>query len=196
MRTKQKLAVPSPVQSQFPQSQQAFAALQQYGLPIQQLPPQQQPPQQHLPQLATGQQQPNLANLISTLDGPALQKVLSAMQANPQQPGLPQASPTGPQNPDLQALLGTIAKQQAAGGAPQTPITPQSAGFPTAGAYQQQQAAYAGYGGAGYPPQQQQGGYPPQAQQQQQFPVGGAGQNNVQAMLDQITRGGGGGWKQ
>ena len=121
------------------------------------------------------------------------------MQANPQQPGgMPsQASPTTAQNPDLQALLGTIAKQQATGGAPQTPITPQSTGFPTAGGYPQQQAgSYGGYGGGAYPPQQQQGGYPPQAQQQQQqFPMAGVGQNNVQAMLDQITRSGGG-WKQ
>ena len=123
------------------------------------------------------------------------------MQANPQQAGgMPQASPTTPQNPDLQALLGTIAKQQAAGGAPHTPVTPQSAGFPAGGGYalpqhqpQQQQPSYGGYGGGGYPPQQQQAGYPPQAQQQQFSLQGAGGANNVQAMLDQITRGNG--WK-
>ena len=215
VRTKAKQAstLPAP-QAPFTSSQQqAFAALQQYGIPIQQL-QQIQPQQQQAIPPPQQQQQPNLANLISTLDGPALQKVLNAMQQSPQQQqqtGMPQPSPTTPQQqPDLQALLGQLAKQQAAG-APHTPVTPQSAGFPTGGAgypppQHQQQATATGYGqyGAtsGYPQHQ------PQQQQQQQHPQGraypqpgpqqyilpsgtaiGAQGTQVQAMLDQITRG-------
>ena len=221
VRTKAKTASP-PQYSQQPlpqqqlpqqqQQQQPYAALQQYGLPNpqQSLPPQ----QQQTPQQQTNQ--PNLASLISTLDGPALQKLLSAMQANPQQQQqvqqmqqamapqqqLPQQPLHGQQtqNPDLQALLSQIAKQQPGGAPPHTPVTPQSAQFP-AGGYpppQQGQQPGGGYGGfagggvgaGGY----QQGAYGQQPQQQ--YPAGIGGNNGVQAMLDSITRSAGtGGWK-
>jgi hypothetical protein len=74
---------------------------------------------------------PNLTNLITSMDGPALQKLLGAMTQPSQtaqnpQPPTPQQ---GVQVPDLAALLGSVARQQQ---------QPQQQGYPYAGQPQQQ----------------------------------------------------------
>lgn len=75
----------------------------QYGQPPQQMPPQQQ-------QQAGA---PNLANLITSLDGPALQKLLGAMSQSPQTPQTPQQPQfQSQQQPDLTALLSGVTRQQ------------------------------------------------------------------------------------
>ncbi|KAL9055231.1 MAG: hypothetical protein Q9206_003216 [Seirophora lacunosa] len=100
----------------------------QYGRSHQhQMPPQQMPPPHIMapqqPQQAAAA--PNIANLITSLDGPALQKLLGAMQ-NPQSPHAPQPgqAPTPqqpPHMPDLSSMLGVSAQQQAHQGYPQYP---------------------------------------------------------------------------
>lgn len=153
---------------------------------------------QQLPQ--QGQQQPGLANLITSLDGPALQKLLSAMQQSPTTPQQPQAqhplqSPASGQQPDLQALLGTITNQQQQGPLPQQPQSHGLYGYPQVQQQQQQPGSGYGYGAYGGGQQQSpsQSGFP----QGIQIPLGGAGgqnvQNvqNVQSVLEQIGR-----WKQ
>ncbi|KAL8642933.1 MAG: hypothetical protein Q9228_000422 [Teloschistes exilis] len=84
----------------------------QYGRPLQPM-PQQQMPSQQPQQLAPG---PNIADLITSLDGPALQKLLGAMSQNPQSPQTPQHGqmPTLQQPshvPDLSSVLGSRAQQ-------------------------------------------------------------------------------------
>ena len=77
-----------------------------YGQPSQPMPPHQtQPPGSA----------PNIANLITSLDGPSLQKLLGAI--NPQSPqGAQNANfqplQQAPQIPDLTALLGTNSQHQ------------------------------------------------------------------------------------
>ena len=67
------------------------------------------PPQQ--PQQAAGP--PNLTNLITSLDGPALQKLLGAMSQSPQTPQTPQHPQVQTQQqPDLAALLAGVTRQQ------------------------------------------------------------------------------------
>ncbi|KAI4260870.1 MAG: hypothetical protein LQ352_000025 [Teloschistes flavicans] len=89
----------------------------QYGRPPQAMPgqpmPQQQMPPQQPQQLVTS---PNIADLITSLDGPALQKLLGAMSQNPQSPQTSQHSqmptPQQPsQIPDLSSVLGSQAQQ-------------------------------------------------------------------------------------
>lgn len=77
-----------------------------------------QTPQQHLPpqQPQSAGANPNLANLITSMDGPALQKLLGAMAQTPQTPqsasNLPSQTPQqAAQIPDLAALLGTVNRQ-------------------------------------------------------------------------------------
>jgi hypothetical protein len=153
-------------------------------------------PPQHLQQQQpqSGGAPPNLANLITSLDGPALQKLLGAMSQTPQIPSTPQ-NHQGPQQmgqqPDLSALLQRATPQQ----------PPQQAGYQYGAIPPQTQNAYVppspaqnlSYGSnsgfpsqgsnyGGRPPQ----GYPappppPQQQQQQQ-------QQNVQEMLAQLAR--------
>ena len=81
-----------------------------------------------------GQAPPNVANLISSLDGPALQKLLSSMTQNPSAPQH-QFSNNGPGqpvgNPDLSALLSGVTNQQGKPpGGPQTPTYPHQGGPP------------------------------------------------------------------
>lgn len=89
---------------------------------------------QHLPpqQPQSNGAAPNLTNLITSMDGPALQKLLGAMTQNPQTAQNPQ--PPNPQQsvhvPDLAALLGNVNRQQQ---------HPQQQGYPYAGQQQQQQ---------------------------------------------------------
>lgn len=94
-----------------------------YGVPQPLYPqaPVHQPPPQQLP---TGG--PNVANLISNLDGPALQKLLGALQqpqgqgpppqSAPQPPPHPQQQPpppmTGANPADLASLLSSVVRQQ------------------------------------------------------------------------------------
>ena len=72
---------------------------------------------------------PNLANLITSMDGPALQKLLSAMTSNPQNPS--NSQPQTPQQPgqvsDLATLLSSVTRQQT-----------QPSGFPYTTPQQQQ----------------------------------------------------------
>lgn len=77
-----------------------------------------QTPQQHLPpqQPQSAGANPNLANLITNMDGPALQKLLGAMAQTPQTPqsapNLPSQTPQqATQIPDLAALLGNVNRQ-------------------------------------------------------------------------------------
>ncbi|KAL8650088.1 MAG: hypothetical protein Q9226_005294 [Calogaya cf. arnoldii] len=75
-----------------------------YGVP-QYRPPQPMPPQQPQPP-------PNIANLITSLDGPALQKLLGAMAQSPQSPQTPQQGQPPPQFSDLSSFLGGNHQQQ------------------------------------------------------------------------------------
>ena len=102
VRAKATHVAPQPTQH-FPAP--AYGA-PQYGQRPQQIPPQQ--PQQPQPAGA-----PNLANLITSLDGPALQKLLGAMSQSPQTPQTPQHPQLqSHQQPDLAALLGGTNRQQ------------------------------------------------------------------------------------
>ena len=94
----------------------------QYGQP----PPQPIPSQQPQPAGA-----PNLANLITSLDGPALQKLLGAMSQSPQTPQHPHVQ--GQQQPDLATLLGGANRQ------PPPPQQGYSYGVPPQQPPQQQQ---------------------------------------------------------
>ncbi|CAL8577876.1 nuclear polyadenylated RNA-binding protein 3 [Xanthoria parietina] len=82
-----------------------------YGIPQfrppQPIPQQPMPPQQPQPS-------PNIANLITSLDGPALQKLLGAMAQNPQSPQTPQQGQPPPQFSNLSSFLGGNPQQQQA----------------------------------------------------------------------------------
>jgi len=163
----------------------------QYGQYPQQGPLQHQPQQQAPPAGA-----PNIANLITSLDGAALQKLLGAMSQNPQTPQTTQHpyqqnhqphQPQQPQQqPDLAALLNSVNRQQ-----------PPQQGYPY---------------GAQQPPQQQQynaqavnqafannptlasllgnaanrAPQPAMPQQQQHYQP--SQQHNVQNLMDQLNR--------
>ncbi len=167
-----------------------------YGAPQYARPPQ-SVPQPPIP--LQQPQQPNIANLITSLDGPALQKLLGAMSQNAQSPQTPQSGQaTTPQLPpqmaDLASILGSH-QQQAHQGYPQYPqggppqIQQQSAyGAPTNGqpfANNPALASLLANAGTHRPPMQQ--GMPPQQQHQ-----GHAGQQqHVQNIMEQLAR-----WKQ
>lgn len=119
--------------------------IQQSITPSYGAPPYNRPLQPVVPQQAqqpTGA--PNIANLITSLDGPALQKLLGAMSQNPQSPQTPQPgqAPTPqqpPRIPDLSSILANP-QQQTHPGYPQYPHsgptqTPQQSpyGVPTDG---------------------------------------------------------------
>lgn len=74
-----------------------------HGQPPQNMPPQQTP--------AIGPN-PNLANLITSMDGPALQKLLGAMAQNPQTPQSAPNIQAQQQVPDLATLLVNVNRQQ------------------------------------------------------------------------------------
>ncbi|MCJ1389009.1 hypothetical protein MMC18_001862 [Xylographa bjoerkii] len=147
-----------------------------------------QAPQAPLPQQAVPNAgQPNIANLITSLDGPALQKLLGAMQQNPQTPQTPQQhmplqSPA--QNQDLSALLGNVGMQQQQQHHP--PHNQQSYPYAMVPQQQQQQQPVQQYQyGASYQQAPQQAG-PPQHQQPQ------PGQHqHVQDIMEQLAK-----WKQ
>jgi hypothetical protein len=107
VRAKAKQVV-TPAPASYPGLPQQYAA-PPYGQPL----PGQQPQQQAAPP----QGQPNITSLITSLDGPALQKLLGAMQQNPPTPqatqqNFPHQSPPIQQTPDLSALLGNGVMQQ------------------------------------------------------------------------------------
>ncbi|KAI9680737.1 MAG: hypothetical protein M1817_004177 [Caeruleum heppii] len=189
VRAKQTHGAPSTSQYNAPpQGHQSNPPLQNYAQP---------PPQQAGPN--TNGQAPNIANLITSLDGPTLQKLLGALQ----QPG---QAPTGqlhPQSaaaalpPDLAALLGAGAGQQ---GPPPSRQQQQQQSYRPPPPRQQQSDPYAALAAnpalAGNPalaamlagvgnraPQQ---GPPPQQQQQ-----GGQPTQQVQDIMQQLAR-----WKQ
>ena len=156
IRAKQTQATAIQTQAHYPVANQAP---QQLGLQV--------PPQQTA---ATGGQ-PNLANLISSLDGPSLQRVLGALQNSPQTPTA--FSPT--QNPELAALLGGVARQ------PPPPQAPPAQAPPQGYVYGQPQFPFNTY------PQSQQGA--PQYQQQQA--AAPPQPQHVQNIMQQLAR-----WKQ
>ena len=122
-------------------------------------------------------QQPNIANLISSLDGPGLQNLLSAMQ----QPGANSApQPQASTQADIQALLGNLGRQPAS-----QVMSPQAApvGYGTFPPSQglSQQPNYGSYS-QGQPQQP--------AQYNQQYP-NVSSTPNVQGVLDRLGR-----WKQ
>ncbi|CEL07897.1 Putative RNA-binding protein [Aspergillus calidoustus] len=98
-------------------------------IPSVQMPPAVQPP------LAA---QPNLANAISTLDGPALQSLIAALQ-QPRQPAIPTAQPSFPApanplpTPDLASLLSAATRQPIPPNAAQQSLHQQSQPFPQQG---------------------------------------------------------------
>ena len=128
-------------------------------------------------------QQPNIANLISSLDGPALQNLLSVMQ----QPGVsanasaPQAQP----QPDIQALLGSLGRQNASQPTPSQAASTGYGNFQQSQQSQPQQASYAAYAQGQQQQQSQQ--QPPYGQQYQAVNPAA----NVQGVLDRLGR-----WKQ
>ncbi|KAL8944804.1 MAG: hypothetical protein Q9216_000226 [Gyalolechia sp. 2 TL-2023] len=112
IRAKAARFAPPPVQQPIPPSYGAS----QYNRPLQPAIPQ----QAQQPAVA-----PNIANLITSLDGPALQKLLGAMSQNPQSPHTPQPNqaPTPqqpPHMPDVSSMLGSN-QQQLHQGYPQYP---------------------------------------------------------------------------
>ena len=155
-----------------------------YGTPQYGRPPQPMPPQQ--PQPVGGA--PNIANLITSLDGPALQKLLGAMAQSPQTPQNPQHPP---QMADLSAILGNQQAQPqhgypqyAQGGPPQN--QPQSPyGAPSNDQSFASNPALASLlaNVSNRPPLQQ--GMPPSNPAQPGQP------QNVQNIMDQLAR-----WKQ
>ena len=162
-----------------------------YGQPshqsIQQAPIQPQQPQAMQSQALAAQ--PNLANLITSLDGPALQKLLSAMQQSPQgQQFGAQQSPG--QASDLAALLGSVGQQPPPQGTPTQSNAPNYSfppGPPHQQQPQQQPQAQGQYGYGTYaqqmPPQQG----PPQPQYPQQH-YGQPSQQHVQNVMAQLAK--------
>lgn len=167
-----------------------------YGVPQYGQNPQHLPSQQPQPQ--SNGAAPNLTNLITSMDGPALQKLLGAITQNPQTPQNPQ--PPNPQQgvqvPDLAALLGNVARQQQ-----QQPL-PQ--GYPYAG--QQQQHAQPNPYGAPAPNSSfannaalasllasagQAGNRPYQGVQNHEQQIQPSHQHHVQNVMQQLAR-----WKQ
>ena len=125
IRAKSTHLAPAPAPTQYPNGP-AYSAPQ--------YPHQAQPV--HSQQAAPGGAQTNLANLITSLDGPSLQQLLGAMAQNPQTPTNPQPNPLPlhPGQPQgLASLLSNIAHQQPAQNGYQYPAGPQ-----------QQQNAYSG----------------------------------------------------
>ena len=167
MRSKNAHVVPPPIAQQpthqYPQNQGYGPPQPSYGQTPPQMPPHQVPAQQPpVPNAA-----PTLTNAISSLDGPALQKLLGSLNQTPQ--NQQQQAPQGPpqqqsQLPqDLAALLSSVTRQTPQQQSPgyQQPPTP-TQGYP----YQ-------------IPPQQQQQ-YP---QQGQQGPNSGYANNQVLSQL-------------
>lgn len=154
----------------------------QYGQPSQQLPHQQIPQQQMAPQQPQPSgQPPNVANLITSLDGPALQKLLGAMTQNQQAPQTAQhpQAPTQPgQSQDLAALLSSVTRSQP----PQQGALPQgyAYGGPPQQQYPQTNGQLSGPAFAGNRPPQP-GGPPHHPQQPGQ-------QQNVQNIMEQLAR--------
>ncbi|KAL8953609.1 MAG: hypothetical protein Q9222_000535 [Ikaeria aurantiellina] len=193
VRAKAARIAPPPVQQPVPPSY----GFPQYGRPPQPMPQPSIPPQQ--PQQPPAA--PNIANLITSLDGPALQKLLGAMAQNPQSPQKPQHGQHAnlqqpPHLSELSSILGSHAQQpQAQQGYPQYP----QSGPPPPSQNQQQQGLYgapqangqayannpalasllANVGANRTPTQQQQGMNQPGQQQ------------NVQNIMEQLAR-----WKQ
>ncbi|KAJ0424068.1 hypothetical protein BJY00DRAFT_276950 [Aspergillus carlsbadensis] len=103
-----------------------------YGVPP--IPPVPLPPAAQPPLAA----QPNLANAISTLDGPALQSLIAALQ-QPRQGAMPSAQPSFPTpanplpTPDLASLLSAATRQPIPPHAAQQPLHQQSQPFPQQG---------------------------------------------------------------
>lgn len=194
MRAKSTHVAPAapPPQQYSPASIYPAPHYSQHSQPMpMQMPAQHQQPQQQQPQPGAP---PNLASLITSLDGPALQKLLGAMSQNPPTPSTPQqlqGSQSMGQQPDLSALLQRATPQQ----------PPQPQGYQYGAVPPQHQNAYGpptpahnpSYSGnSGFPPPVggNYGGRPPPQgyqgppQQQQQAPQ----QPNVQDMLVQLAR--------
>lgn len=144
VRAKSTHAAPPQMRQQYPPAQNY--ANPQLGQNVQQLPPHHGPSQPMNHQAVAPQQPqlggppPNVANLITSLDGPSLQKLLSSMaqnQQSPQNPMHPQAMPPSGPSPDLSALLSSVASQQhRPQGGPQSPFGqhgPSPGGYPPYG---------------------------------------------------------------
>ena len=133
--------------------------------------------------------QPNIANLITSLDGPALQKLLGAMQQspkgapNPQGTLLPQQPPQHtPRTQDLAALLGTVGGSQ-----PPAQSVPGQTGYTYPQHLVQQTPQHYSYGSQYSGPQQMMPSQ--QQQQQQQQPSSGhQEQQHVQNIMEQLAR--------
>ncbi|KAI4186694.1 MAG: hypothetical protein L6R41_003310, partial [Letrouitia leprolyta] len=185
IRAKAARLAPPPIQQPITPSYGA----PQYPRPLQPV----VPPQTQQPAGA-----PNIANLITSLDGPALQKLLGAMSQNPQSPHTPQpgqaSTPQQPPHiPDLSSILANP-QQQTHQGYPQYPhggpsqTSQQSPyGVPTNGqgfANNPALASLLANVGGNRPPTQQGA-----ALQQHQNQLGQ--QQHVQNIMEQLAR-----WKQ
>lgn len=156
--------------------------------------PQQGPTHQQPLQQASPAGPPNIANLITSLDGPALQKLLGAWSQNPQTPQTPQ-TPQHPyqqsqqpqQQPDLAALLNSVNRQQQphqgySYGAHQPPQQQQYNAQAVNQAFANNPTLASLLGNATNRAPQQ-----PVPQQQQQHYQPGQ-QHNVQNLMDQLSR--------
>lgn len=182
VRAKQTHSAPQTAQYSTPQ--QAYG-MPQYAQSLQQTV--QQPVQQQQPPPAAG---PNLASLITSLDGPTLQKLLGAMGQSPQTPQqhIPQLQQ--PVSADLATLLGGAARQQPQ----QTSYQQQQQQIPLQGgnpyaalaanpAFANNPGLATLLGGAAGRPQQAM-----MPQQQQQQPQSG---HQVQSIMEQLAK-----WRQ
>lgn len=163
----------------------------QYGQPYQSMPPA-SGPQSALNQPPTHQTQSqlgNVQNLIGSLDGPSLQKLLTSMTQNPHLAQTPLANPNG-QGPDLSALLQSVQNRPQGTNQPvfnQQPLT--NSGYPSYGSPPPQYAQAGGPAGAtgmqNNPALSQllinASSRPPQVAQSQQ-------QQNVQDIMAQLSR--------
>ncbi|KAI9754086.1 MAG: hypothetical protein M4579_004869 [Chaenotheca gracillima] len=196
-RAKQTHGAPAPVSYNQPQGYQA----PQYGQPYS-TPPQTQSMPLQAPAGNQGAAAPNLANLISSLDGPSLQKLLGTLQQ--QAPQLMQQQPhqhhQAPQQQsaagmpaDLASLLGGMARttpqQQQPFQPPQGPSNPY-ASFASNPAFAGNPALASLLGANGGQQQHQQQQPPPMQHQQPSYQQAQPAQQ-VQNIMEQLAK-----WKQ
>ena len=129
-RAKATAMAPQPTRQQYP-------APQNYGNPQYGQTPPTIPAQGNLPQpVPGGPPQSNVANLITSMDGPSLQRLLTSMTQNQQGPQSPMGQLQNPNQgptPDLSVLLSSVNQQMKQPGGPHQPYqhqVPPSHGYP------------------------------------------------------------------
>lgn len=171
-------SAPMPAHSQYPAAPPPYGG-PQYNETFRQPPP---PQQQPVPAGGPG----DVANIIGSLDTPALQQLLAAMQQNPQGlQAMPHQAPIhgipqqpNVQNQDLAALLANAGRQQ---GPPQQVPIPPGYPYPPNSNQPQPQAPPQYPYGASFQPSQQ-------IPHQQQQPSGQQQQRHVQDIMEQLAK--------